>query len=344
LDLFSLIWNVSFALAALSILTLFILFVRRLIIQFVEARRARRRAVLQDMIFTYLSDPVHAQFPAKLSARDQGHVMSLAIEMMRRVTGPMREQLVALLENTIDEDRIIKALRRARAGQRAKYAARLWWARSPNVHAALRDALDDRAPAVVLAAANSLIMAGQTLNLLDLVPKLESRDMLGHRAVRDIFRKLAPDNVSALFALMEDRNPSIVVLAIDALARMSSPTVLRRLAHIAHSHQSVDVRATALRTIGLIGDPDLAPVVLQGLSDPAWEVKVQAAIAAGRLRLAAALEPLTCLLTDSNWWVQLRAAQALTKLGAPGIAALENARGNASLASVADFALAERHA
>src|SRR5436305_15204555 len=98
--------------------------------------------------------------------------------MMRSVSGDMHDQLVGLLEKVIDQDRMARVLRTAPPYDRAKFAARLAWSRSPAVHAALRAALNDKEPPVVLAAANSLIAAKQTLSLVDLVPRLESRQML----------------------------------------------------------------------------------------------------------------------------------------------------------------------
>lgn len=46
---------------------------------------------------------------------------------------------------------------------------------------------------------------------------------------------------------------------------------------------------------------------------PDWQVRTQVAIALGRLGQATDLEHLTILLTDAQWWVRYRAAQALAK-------------------------------
>jgi HEAT repeat protein len=342
MSIFQIIWWMSLDLAAFTISVLIFLYFRRLIINARMARQGVTRAALQELVYAYLADPA-ADPSRKFSVVEQRILLGLVTEMMRGITGPMREQLVDFLEKTIDQGRIAHALRNSKAEDRAKFAARLFWSKSPVVHEALREALNDRYPTVVIAAANALISAGQKLSLIDLVPKLEARHMLGHRAVRDIFRKVAPQNVAALIALLDDKDPAVVVLAVDALTRFPNETALNRLARLAGAHPNVDVRATAVRTLGLIGNRAFDHVVLAALSDSAWEVKVQAVIAAGRLRLAGALPALERLVRDSNWWIQLRSAQSLARLGDEGVAVLERLRAEAEYAPVADFALAERH-
>lgn len=338
---FEIIWWLSVGLAGLNILVLIFLYFRRLIINARMARQATKRASLQEYVYAALSGT--ADTSRTFTPDEQRILLGLVTEMMRGVTGTMREQLVALLDKVIDQERMVRGLKTSAAEDRAKIAARLFWATSPKVHEALREAMNDPYSQVVLAAINSLISAGQPLSLIDIVPKLETRGMLGHRAVRDVFRKLAPSNMSALLALMDDKDPAVVVLAIDALARMPSSAASRRLAQIVNEHPVVDVRATAVRTIGLMGERALDGAILKALSDPAWEVKGQAAIAAGRMRLTDAAPLLERLARDSNWWLQLRSAQALARLGEAGVTILESLRADPNHTGLAEFALSERH-
>lgn len=343
MNFFRLVWTFSLSMAALSVLVMLGLFVRRLIIQSRLAKRDAARARMQDAIYRHLDDP-HAGALTDLASRENQRIfLGLVTEMMRGVTGPLRDKLLALLEATIDQKHLVRALRTAAPEDRAKFAARLFWSTSPEIHAALREALGDPDPNVILAAANSLIQSGQPISLIDLVPKLQARDMLGHRAVRDLFRKLAPQNAAALLVLMQDLNPAVVVLAIDALSRTPGNLAIFHLARIAHAHSEVDARAAAVRTLGLIGQRAAASVILAALSDPAWEVKTQAAVAVGRMRLGEAVPLLVNLLQEANWWVRLRAAQALAKLGREGEEVLSRIGGESELASIAAFALAERH-
>ncbi len=341
--LLRLILQISVGLALASIAALLLLFVRRVIIMRFEAANARRRGELQDMIYGALENPA-ALTKGRLSARDQRLLLAVVTELLRGVDGEMRDQLKAILAHHIDLGRLIAGLQHALPADRAKIAARLFWSQAPEVHAALRGALDDSEPEVVLAAANALLAAGQGIDLLTLAPKLEARRMLGNRAVRDLFRKLAPDNGAALFTFLDHANPAVVVLAIDALARAPSIPALERLRAAANAHASVDVRAAAVRSLGNAQDHAGADVITAALGDPAWEVRAQAAIAAGRAGDATALAPLRALVHDANWWVRLRAAQALAKLGPDDVASLRALSGEDDAGRLVDFVLAERGA
>ncbi|HEX8413037.1 MAG TPA: HEAT repeat domain-containing protein, partial [Sphingomicrobium sp.] len=64
-----------------------------------------------------------------------------------------------------------------------------------------------------------------------------------------------------------------------------------------------------------LGHPSMAPAVLAALGDPEWIVRVQAAAAAGTMRLALARPRLMELLNDAQWWVRYRANEALVAIG-----------------------------
>lgn len=341
--LFTFILDASVAIALGSIAALLALFVRRMIIMRIDRANAQRRRELQDMVYAALEDPEKLS-PRPLSARDQRLLLAVVSEMLRAVDGDMRGQLKAILTRHVSLDRLLHGLRRGLPVDRAKIAARLFWSTDPEVHRALRAALDDPEPEVVLAAANALMAAGENISLLTLVPKLEARRMLGNRAVRDLFRKLAPENASALFTFLDDPNPAVVVLAIDALAKAPSVPALKRLRAAAQTHPSVDVRAAALRSLGNAQDHKAGDVVIAGLSDGAWEVRAQAAIAAGRIGNFAAIAQLRKMVRDANWWVRLRAAQAMARLGPEGIASLEALSGDDDAGRLVDFVLSERRA
>jgi HEAT repeat protein len=344
-ELLRTVWTGSFVLAAASILFLLMLVIRRLIIQVFERRSAALRDTLRGLVLEYAATPQTPEPPQTLRrSADQRVLLSIVTEMMDGVAGDMRARLIGLLNAVIDRRRLLRDLRKGGPADRAKVAARLFWSNAPEVRDALRAALDDPEPDVVLAAVNSLLATGHPIDLITLVPKLERRDMLGHREVRDIFRKVAPQNRAALFALLDAPNPALVVLVIDALTRAPSDAALKRLRGMAQTHSSVDVRATALRTLGLAGDPLANSIIVGALNDPAWEVRTQAAIAAGRARIGEALPALTRLLDDANWWVQLRAAQALAQLGDAGLEVLENLLTDSEKRPLAAFALSERHA
>ncbi|MDX2221988.1 MAG: HEAT repeat domain-containing protein [Rhodospirillaceae bacterium] len=342
---FAAVWDTTWALAALSIAALIALFARRLVIDVLDRRRERRRKVLTDQIFKYLNNPSDSSLLMPLkTASDQRILLSIASRLLQNVSGDMRERLIGLLNDTIDFKRFLKQLKTGIAPDRAKIAARLYWADDPAVHAALREALHDPEPEVVLAAAGSLVEAGQTIDVKDFAAVCAARGMLANRAVRELFRKLAPANIGPLVDLLSHDTVEVVILAADALSRAHDPQVAHVLSALATTHPDADVRAQAVRSLGIGGHADAGLAVLDALQDERWQVRAQASVAAERLKLADAVPRLVELLRDGEWWVQMRAAEALAGLGGAGEAALEALRADPEVGTLAAVALAERHA
>jgi HEAT repeat protein len=100
----------------------------------------------------------------------------------------------------------------------------------------------------------------------------------------------------------------------------------------------------AVRTLGIFGHPLGAPIAHYLLRDPDWEVRAEAAEAAGRIGLVDLAPRLCQLLSDENWWVRFRAGVALATLGPDGTELLKSlATGPDDLAGrTAGLVLAER--
>jgi HEAT repeat protein len=112
---------------------------------------------------------------------------------------------------------------------------------------------------------------------------------------------------------------------------------------VAAVHRDKDVRAAAVRALGNGGETSASAIISQALDDTAWEVQVQAAVAAGRLKLVALAPRLAQCLESDSWWLQWRAAQSLAKLGPIGERMLRQIPFDSPAAILADVALAEVH-
>ncbi|MFN7107256.1 MAG: HEAT repeat domain-containing protein [Brevundimonas sp.] len=58
--------------------------------------------------------------------------------------------------------------------------------------------------------------------------------------------------------------------------------------------------------------------MVQALGDSEWDVRAEACVAAGRIGSPSFAEPLACALSDREWWVRFRAAEALSAMGVLG--------------------------
>ena len=61
----------------------------------------------------------------------------------------------------------------------------------------------------------------------------------------------------------------------------------------------------------------------KALSDPAWEVRAQAAKSLGGIEDGQSAASLSACLDDKNWWVRFNSAHALASIGPEGVRVLE---------------------
>lgn len=339
-----LIWQGTIVLSILSVAVFLGLYVRRLIIQRREAQRNHRRAEIKKDVVAYISSATPPNWNAKYqNPIDERILLGIASELLQSVSGTMRTRILTLLNSAIDIKDMLHMLRHGTAGDRAKVAARLFWSQDSSVHEALYDALHDLSPDVILAAAGSLVAIGRNIDLQVLLPILKTRQMLDHRGSRELLRRLAASNIPHIVAAINGEDIDVSILAIDAVGKNDHPDLLAALKLAATRHRNHGVRAAAVRALGNLGEGSAADAIAQVMEDSSWEVRVQAAIAAGRLNLIALVPELVKCLSSENWWLQWRAAQALAKLGPEGERCLREIPFDHPAAVLTDIALAEVH-
>ena len=336
------IWYGSLALAAFSLLIMFYLVIRRVIADMFERRRRGRRERLKHILFDLVSGEISAdEAGKKFTPKDQRLVLNVAGQLRRGLRGDADARLVELLNRVVDVQRLQIDLTRGSAADRAGLCAMMSWSQSPEVHRALEERLDDPAPDVVLAAANALVDSGAGISVPALAIKIVRKQMLGHRGVRELLRKVAPHSAKDLKRQLKSKNEQIAVLSADAMAVCNDMSVVADLAEQAVMNPSANVRAECFRSLAELRHPDASDAVMRGLQDPVWEVRTQAAIAAGRIGVSEAVPVLRQRLRDNQWWAQFRSAEALLKLGSPGRYALQAALDDPLSAEVAELVLAE---
>ena len=123
--------------------------------------------------------------------------------------------------------------------------------------------------------------------------------------------------------------------AVDALRQTASRDDVEHLIQtLRREHQDINVLSSALQVL-VSADVDVAPALIQLLTDVDPNLRMHAALALGQLRSHEAAGALTARLTDDDHNVRFHAIEALGKLGAPD--AIEPLAG---IAGSGDFFLA----
>lgn len=180
--------------------------------------------------------------------------------------------------------------------------------------------LDDENPLLSQIAARGLchIRPQEAIPLI-LPQALKRRDWATIR-IANILEEAGPDLVTAPF--IEFATP----LAGERVARVLPfvhtiyETELEPLLYYwLETEQAPQVLIGCLKAVK---DPLALPAVRSFTSHPDWAVRVQAAAALGRIGSAVDKATLTTLLSDREWWVRYRAAQALIELPDMDVAGL----------------------
>lgn len=309
------IWQLSLALTSAAFLALALILVAR----FVAERRDTRTDTERRRIAGMLMGPhLDAPVPPR-RALEKEAAARLALEMAELVRGPDRDALLANAEALRIPHTLLRSSVSRSAQDRLLAAEAL--AMFPIGQDRVRQMLRDRNPDVRLGAALALAQNQAAPPAAEIVERLglgtSERSLLVASLMRDL---VDADPASVEDLLGDETLPDAAKLAaIDALAaggRVEHAPLVARMAEEAGTDDELLPRI--YHALGRIGHPSGHAAILRGLSHPAWAVRAAAAQAAGANRLATAAGPLGGLLGDDQWWVRLRAGEALWRLGPPG--------------------------
>lgn len=213
---------------------------------------------------------------------------------------------------------IVAALREDAAPEVRAEAARVLgaWEYADAVQA-LCEALTNSAQEVREAAAHSLASLKDPASGPLLTPWASHHDPFVRQAVLRGLRELryAGALEPALNALTAS-DDLVRLEAVSVLGWLKSEQALGPLTDIAAQDPDAAVRRAAIGALGIGAAATEATVaaLLRALLDAAWQVREEAAVTLGKLRVAAARDALIVALDDDYWQVRLQAVRALGKL------------------------------
>lgn len=203
--------------------------------------------------------------------------------------------------------------------------------------------IDDKNPIVSLCAARALMQIDPTRAVSMFVPQIVRRSDWSQGSVATILQEVGADSVS--------RELSEATLQANADI---APRLIRFLASVSPEAAAPIIRKTLLSSLDerlistclqVMTNQDDLDCVRPLLAHPRWHVRMQAAVTLGRIGIPGDEHRLAAILSDGQWWVRYRAAQALMKLSfmnSDGIRGIQQAQTDGFARDIMKHVLAEK--
>lgn len=245
------------------------------------------------------------------------YVRQASVRTLRRIGG--HHVLPPLVQALKDEQKEVRLIAAEALGELAEHE---------DIHSRLqaRDgllkALQDPERSVRWAAAYALGKLSDPTLAPDLMQALKTNSDYVKRAITDALRRVVKvPSILYLLQALHDENAEIRVVATEALQGICQhedvhfrqqliPEISQLL-----MDQDLQVRRNAAETLGLIGQTESVPLLINALNDPYWQVRWAAIEALGEIGDRQAVPYITPLLKDGHGYVGRAAAEALGKIG-----------------------------
>jgi len=319
--------DVVVGLAALVVLLNLVIVAIRIAITRRQRRESRLRPLAELGIAAFLAGgPAAPQAPQAASDPERTVMLAVAMEALTDLLGTERARLVTFLEEHGYVAEAIRGLSARRRMARRQAADTLAAIATSAAVPALTAGLADHDAQVRITCAGALAEIGGQ----DVVPAIVAtveRDVAvdpgGVTAVVLALGMHQPAALTALFA--RDTAPAVRIIAITVAGelRLSQHAALLQ-ACLADGDAAA---SRAARGLGLIGEVQAVGALLELSCDTSRAPSARAAAvsALGLLGDVSALPALEARLLEEDWSLRAAAAQALSRLGEPGIAALRKA-------------------
>jgi len=290
-----------------------------------ERRRSRFLAVWQPILVDAIEIPT-SDLP-RLARRDLPEFLLLWNHLQESLLDESKDHLNQVGKALSIEHITLRLLRRGNLRERLLAIVTLGQLREPAAWGQLLTIAQRENVLLSIAAARALVMIDPTKAVPELIPLLMIRADWPASRVANMLQIAGADLISdqiadaALKCAVVETEPNAHASGKPAINNSARLVGYLELAHnvaalpaaraIAASSPDPEVLAACLR---LLNSAEDLPVVRECLSHEDSRVRVQAAVTLGRLGEDDDEERLVPLLSDRDWWVRYRAAQALSLL------------------------------
>jgi HEAT repeat protein len=274
-----------------------------------DAFNARWRPILTRFALTG-TDPGAGAAPLPQLARHEHAFLLEEWNILHDLlSGEARPRLNDLARRLGMDEFAWRLLGRRRLGDRLLAVATLGHLQEYAAWDAILPLLRDHNTLISLVSARALIGIDPVAAVPLVLPVIRAREDWSTPRVADLFVKAGPAAVAAPLeeAILESA-PEDIPKLIAVLPEISLPTAARLVSELLRRPTDDRIKAICLR---ILDNPRELPIVRELTSHPRWHLRMAAAVVLGRLGLPQDREHLVRLLSDPEWWVRYRAAQAL---------------------------------
>ena len=331
MSLLTIVLWISGALTLLSLLLLVSTILLRVLTDRRITGDASFRQIAKPVIRSFLADEVDIATVASTLRKDPRAGMQLLMEESESLGTGGRDKLRPLLGALPYGKNEIRHLKNRHWERRLHAAEALGYLGDdtslPSLMSALRDDLMD----VRFAAAESLARLGCQQAVEPILRSLDVGGDVSQRRVAEIILILGASATDPILAILQ--NPSSTENSLGIAARVAGSLRVHRAIDSLQKllrHTSQNIRLNAVRSLASIASTasqsvhEVITAIASLNEDASWEVRCMVMKSLGQLRATHEIPLLLQGLSDPQWWVRHNAADALYSLGEPGITALMN--------------------
>lgn len=301
-------WVAGLTSVALS----FVLTLQVLRMRWRTARRARRRAEFLATWRPLLFEAAVGGAPAtpRLAREDEDSFVVLWNQIQDSLEVGSRDALNRIAENVGADLRALTLLRPQDPVRCVQALRMLGHLRRRENYPAVHALLEDPRPYLSIAAARTLIALHPVRALQDVLPRIAARAdwpaSLLVTAFAGVDREWLGDELGA--SISSAQSPVEVIRLLPLVALVPEPASEEILRRVFGGATDPEVVAAVLKHVRT---PALRDLARAGCDHDDWRVRTQAAAALGRVGTVAERPHLITLLSDLQWWVRYRAAEAI---------------------------------
>jgi HEAT repeat protein len=326
MNLLTIVLYTAGILTVLSVLLLAFIIMLRILTDRRLRHDAEFRSRAKPLIRSFLSGEVTAEVTRAVLDKNPHAAIQVLLEEADVLGETGRHKLLPLLEALPVGQRMLDHLRSRSWERRLRAAEYLGYLGDDTSIPALMNALRDDAIAVRFAVATALARLGCQNAVEPILLALDSPGEVSQRRVAEVLQILGARACDPILAILQrpSANENSLGIAVRVAGKLRLHRAIDPLRHLL-GHESVNVRLNAVRSLASIGDHSVSSEIATLGEDSSWEVRSSVMQALGRLNARDRIPLLLQGLTDPEWWVRFNAAEALHTMGDPGISALRNA-------------------